>query len=230
MSILDQLDRKITKIGKDAIKKTKDVSESVMVTSLIKEEENKLKEEYQKIGKYFYESLRKSSDATIESLCQIIDGSKSKLEELNEQLRQLKKLVACPKCGTNNPIDALFCVGCGVKLESVDPIANSKERICSNCGLSLNEDQMFCTNCGTKYVEKVEPIKKELVIDEKVQIEKTNKCLNCGAELEENQKFCNKCGASCVEESIESENNICPDCGKKLKPNQKFCTGCGRKI
>lgn len=238
MSILDEFDRKITQISKGAIKKTKDVSESVKVSSLIRDEEVKLKEAYQKIGQYYYENMRNLSDEAIEILCKGIDERKSRLAEYNGQLRQLKKLITCSNCGTANPADALFCVGCGAKLKKEESAISYEQKVCPNCGMAMDEDQIFCTNCGTKYSKILKELKETPAptpsIDKQsiAPKEKANykRCRNCGAELDEKQKFCNKCGTPCKEVKGATDTIVCPDCGKVLKPSQRFCTGCGRKM
>lgn len=50
--------------------------------------------------------------------------------------------VACPKCGTANPVGAKFCNNCGTKLSSTTA--------CPNCGHENPPGAKFCNNCGTK--------------------------------------------------------------------------------
>jgi class 3 adenylate cyclase/ribosomal protein L40E len=45
----------------------------------------------------------------------------------------------CTKCNKDNPDDASFCEGCGVKLQL----------ICAECKASLSPDARFCKKCGT---------------------------------------------------------------------------------
>ncbi len=50
--------------------------------------------------------------------------------------------VACPKCGTANPVGAKFCNNCGSTLGSTVK--------CSNCGQDNPLGSKFCNNCGNK--------------------------------------------------------------------------------
>jgi membrane protease subunit (stomatin/prohibitin family) len=50
--------------------------------------------------------------------------------------------VACPNCGTANPVGAKFCNNCGKALS-----ATTK---CSNCGTENATGAKFCNNCGNK--------------------------------------------------------------------------------
>ena len=45
----------------------------------------------------------------------------------------------CTKCSNDNPTDALFCEGCGAKLEPV----------CATCNASVSPGALFCKKCGT---------------------------------------------------------------------------------
>ena len=51
----------------------------------------------------------------------------------------------CPKCGYENPSEALFCMKCGTKIE----------RKCPNCGAEYPEEALFCIKCGAKLVDTV---------------------------------------------------------------------------
>ena len=44
----------------------------------------------------------------------------------------------CSTCGTENPVDAKFCNGCGASLV----------RLCAACGTSNSPGARFCSECG----------------------------------------------------------------------------------
>lgn len=48
----------------------------------------------------------------------------------------------CTNCGTESPVDAVFCFNCGNKFQDLSK--------CPNCGNEINRGDLFCTNCGTK--------------------------------------------------------------------------------
>ena len=54
----------------------------------------------------------------------------------------------CPKCQADNPLEALFCMKCGAKLE----------RKCSHCGTEFPKDAIYCMKCGNKLVSQAGPI------------------------------------------------------------------------
>ena len=53
----------------------------------------------------------------------------------------------CPKCQFDNPLEALFCMKCGVKLE----------RKCSHCGTEFLEEAIFCIKCRKRLVAEAVP-------------------------------------------------------------------------
>lgn len=74
----------------------------------------------------------------------------------------------CPKCGSELPSNAKFCLECGTKIESLA----ENEIICPACGKKTPKGK-FCMECGQPLV---------------------NKCPNCGAEVPQGGKFCLECG------------------------------------
>ena len=75
--------------------------------------------------------------------------------------------VACPNCGTLNPVGAKFCNNCGTAIP--------QGITCGNCGAQLPAGSKFCHVCGAK-------------------IGGAKTCSNCHADLPDGAKFCNNCG------------------------------------
>ncbi|MDD3369387.1 MAG: zinc ribbon domain-containing protein [Lachnospiraceae bacterium] len=61
----------------------------------------------------------------------------------------------CPHCQTINSESAVFCIGCGQKLEQPIPVApvKMKSYFCTECGTAYDEGSIFCTSCGHKLVD-----------------------------------------------------------------------------
>lgn len=77
-------------------------------------------------------------------------------------------MVACPKCGVQNPQTNKFCSGCGAKL-------GAATTPCLKCKAEIPEGTKFCPECGT-------------------QVGGSKKCASCGAEVHATSKFCPECG------------------------------------
>lgn len=74
----------------------------------------------------------------------------------------------CPVCGmySTSP-DALFCIGCGSRLEAVvnteehntdNKEKNIQVKICPSCGADNNSDSLFCSECGTRLNQEAEHV------------------------------------------------------------------------
>ncbi len=81
----------------------------------------------------------------------------------------------CPLCGTANPAQARFCLGCGQLLVG--------GLVCTVCHTLLPAHARFCFHCGAIVVPPV------------------TVCLKCGAGIAPGQAQCNQCGAPVVQSS-----------------------------
>jgi len=59
----------------------------------------------------------------------------------------MKKTIACPGCGSQNPADQQFCGSCGAKLAGE---AEQQTIMCPGCGSQNPASQQFCGSCGAK--------------------------------------------------------------------------------
>lgn len=74
----------------------------------------------------------------------------------------------CPKCGKALPVNAKFCMECGIRIEQLA----EGEMLCPVCGKKTPKGK-FCMECGAPLIRK---------------------CPNCGAEVPNGGKFCLECG------------------------------------
>ncbi len=57
----------------------------------------------------------------------------------------------CPRCATDNDVNASRCVTCGIALETVGAATDSTAAdSCKRCGITLNGKSKFCPECGQK--------------------------------------------------------------------------------
>ena len=71
----------------------------------------------------------------------------------------------CPKCGVENPQDAVFCSACGERIDG--------KKHCMKCGKLIDEKNVYCNYCGTRQDGKTV-------------------CLKCGTAYK--GSFCPSCG------------------------------------
>jgi len=81
--------------------------------------------------------------------------------------------VKCPKCSTENPASAKFCLGCGHNLKKATAAPQAGQKECPECKALNPQNGKFCSSCGSKM---------ELV------------CKECNHKLLPGAKFCPNCG------------------------------------
>lgn len=127
MAFFNKFKETVADTSKMVAQKAKDVAEVTKLNGQISSEEAKIKEAYLAIGKrYFEENMGEVSDAYINDFT-IINEAKARISELQEQIKTIKGVFACPNCGAEVSTDSAFCSSCGTKIEV--PAAKEEETI-----------------------------------------------------------------------------------------------------
>lgn len=110
-------------------------------------------------------------------------------EENNTYVNSNQPEKICPVCGMHSTTpDALFCIGCGSRLEAVadteDQDTENKEedaqvKTCPSCGADNNLDSLFCAECGTRLDQETDHVEAGK-FDENVNLDE-----NVGADEDE---------------------------------------------
>ena len=92
-------------------------------------------------------------------------------EENNTYVNSNQPEKICPVCGMHSTTpDALFCIGCGSRLEAVadteeQDTENKEEdaqvKICPSCEADNNLDSLFCAECGTRLDQETECVESD---------------------------------------------------------------------
>lgn len=117
MAIIDNIKGTITKTGKTAVKKTKDLAGIAKITADIEETKGLIKGVYEEIGKKYCEIYDKETAgedfavnvATVENLTK-------RLEALRDERLALRGKVKCEGCGKGISDEYKFCPHCGTPL------------------------------------------------------------------------------------------------------------------
>ena len=142
MAILDDIGKKITDVGQ----MTKDIADVAKYNSMIMEEEKAIRELYEKIGEKYTAECSDSATGQFKEWTDAVAGSKQRIAEYREVIRNLKGITVCPACGTELDAGAAFCSVCGEKILREEP---SVERVpCVKCGAMVIRGSRFCTSCG----------------------------------------------------------------------------------
>lgn len=196
--MLENFGMKIRNVGKSAQKMT----ESFNINTQIEDKNKELKECYRQLGEMFYKQNKESVPDQYRGIFDKIEYLNQSVEQLHNQLQQVKGIRMCPQCGGMVEVNSNFCMKCGYSMPFKPLQAeNVKKKICYRCGMTNNEDAVFCIGCGIDlnlqnyYENKV--FRTEEYPDRMEESESNgykNICKICGADIKEGNQFCIKCG------------------------------------
>lgn len=192
---LTRLERKSHKQVRALYKKTKDTAETIKLNGMISDEEKRINNLFNEIGKTYFKLHAESYEPTFEQMILDIKASQANIENYSEQVKRLKGVVRCPNCGGEVPYGAPFCSSCGSKMNTtITEVSGSSSNInrCAKCGAVATSDNAFCTNCGSK-LEKIVP-EQSIPASESGVVSPDTICPSCGKRLTQNAVFCSGCG------------------------------------
>ena len=123
MDFLDNLGKKLTNAGQSAAQKTKDVADIAKLTAEVSTEERKLNDCYVAIGKLYVSLHHDDYESEFEKYFKFVKVYEGKIEECKQQIKDIKGIVTCEKCGADIPVGSLFCGKCGAPV----PQSNTEE-------------------------------------------------------------------------------------------------------
>ena len=121
MSFFDNLGQKLNDVGQTTIKKTKDLADTAKMNLEISEEERKISDAHEQIGKWYAAKHRMQADPEIQNWMDAIFASEAKIKACRDNLGQIKGETSCPQCGASIAADAQFCPNCGQKIVPQQP-------------------------------------------------------------------------------------------------------------
>lgn len=146
MGFLDNLGKTLSDASQGAIQKGKEFADVAKFNSLISEEEKKIKNVYEQLGRKYVELKGESPEEDFKEYIGALNTSFDKIKEYQKNLIELKGVTNCPNCGAEVQIGAMFCPVCGTKMDLQQADASVKR--CGDCGAVIPEGSKFCTTCG----------------------------------------------------------------------------------
>lgn len=116
MELFDKLGDTIVSVSKDATQKAKDISELARIRMEIRSKQDYLNKLFLEIGKIYYDAHKNDEEKEFKEQMLLVKDAQEVLEELKQQLGQIKGMVKCTECGQDMPIEADYCSKCGTKL------------------------------------------------------------------------------------------------------------------
>ena len=122
MAFFDELGKKISQAGQNAVQKGKELADIAKINSAVYDEEKKIDDNYREIGKLYFSLRGKNPDVDFAAMVAAIHESENKIGEYKQQLKDIKGVVCCEKCGAEVSSNAAFCSACGAPMPVVKPV------------------------------------------------------------------------------------------------------------
>lgn len=126
MAFFEDLGKKLTKVGEATAQKTKEVAEFTKLKAKILDIQNKLDKAYVEVGKKYIEVHPANEGDEMKYVVDAVYALEDQLKELRKQLQDLKGMVKCNVCGSENDGEAVFCSKCGAELKNDEVIIEAE--------------------------------------------------------------------------------------------------------
>lgn len=142
----------MSRMAQNAMVKSKEMAEITRLNVEISNLDQKLRENYSKLGEYVIDNpalLAGSEDETITQICQAVAEIKEKMAQCQQQILDIRNVNICPNCGAEVNRTSKFCDRCGTEMDR-SVLQQSAQPVCPGCGEPVDADAVFCGNCGAK--------------------------------------------------------------------------------
>lgn len=154
MGFFDGISKKVSETTTSLQETTSKIQRESKCKKTISENNSKIEELYNEIGKKVYENRQIDEGLMIwvEDRTQRIDSMLNENEELKKEILKLNNKKVCPNCRAEIDISTTFCPQCGKEQEKVEvePFIPNGKRKCSGCNEIIDDKNVFCPNCGAK--------------------------------------------------------------------------------
>ena len=223
MAFFDDLGKKISYAGQTAVQKTKDMTELAKLNENIAAEEKKISSSHYQIGKLYAAMHAYDYEDDFEGFMMTIRDAETKIQQYRQQIKDIKGIERCEKCGADVATDAAFCSTCGAPMPRKAEVQVENAVRCPFCGQMMEEDMRFCIACGHAMVDMKAP-QKEPLQEESLQ-EEEGTVLLMKEELPTEVKLPSESA-----DAEQTQEKFCTQCGAELSEGLLFCTECGARI
>jgi len=182
-----QFTKKVTSTSGDLLKTTK-------LSMSVSTEQNNLKNLYLEIGKKVHEIYRYGGNLGkfFDEKYMELEASERKIEELKEQIAQIKGVRECSKCGKTAERTAEFCPKCGIRFGVIGEAAHTPPpELAPATDYAPTAPPLEASSAPTPPISIHSPAQLEAAATPEPA---THRCRVCGMENDINTKFCLSCG------------------------------------
>ncbi|MDY3225212.1 MAG: zinc ribbon domain-containing protein [Candidatus Faecousia sp.] len=128
MALWDTIGKKASAATGKAVQQAKNLAEVARLHGLVAEEEKTRDDAYLQIGKLYAASHADDAEPEYAGLIAQAAEAQRKIEVLGGQIRDMRGVTCCEKCGAEVPKDAAFCSACGAAI----PKAKVVDGVCDD--------------------------------------------------------------------------------------------------
>ena len=118
MDLFDKLSDTIVSAGKEVSQKAKGMTDVAKLQYEIKTKEDFVNTKYRELGEQYYMAHKDDEDLENEAF-EEIEIALQRIQDIKEEIMDLKGAKACPKCGAKVAENASFCSVCGAKVNDM---------------------------------------------------------------------------------------------------------------
>lgn len=192
MAFFDDIGKKLSQTGQGMVQKTKEMADVAKLNSSIADEEGKINNNYYLIGKLYVSMHTVDCEDDFRGMISDIEASEAKISEYRQQIKAIKGVVRCEKCGAEVANNISFCSACGNPMPQRETCNTENKEKCESCGAWVNKGMRFCTVCGKPM--KLTVVESTADTAEAQPTVQQKFCPNCGTRVENDAVFCAECG------------------------------------
>lgn len=117
MAFLDEVRKGLSNTGKQVVKKTKEITDTVQLKSQISAEKETIQRLYAAVGKQVFDAATEEDEKRFFTEFASLRKSLKKKEELEETLAGLDGCIYCSECGARIERTSVYCSHCGAKVD-----------------------------------------------------------------------------------------------------------------
>lgn len=256
MAFLDNLGKKVSEAGQQAVQITKDVADTGRLNAEIAEAEKAIDGLYREIGKKYVNRCREDPGSEFAELMQKVDTEQAKIRACRLQIGKIKGVQFCEACGAEVELGAAFCGECGAAMPE-QHLPDGCVR-CPHCNAAIKKGVRFCTQCGHAMPQRQEPepvpeaegVEMSVSASEPIQ-EAKPETRTAPQPADESQptpkqpvadsksafdipvsasKAVQQAPASAFPGASQEPGRVCPACGASVEVGMRFCTECGHPM
>jgi len=115
--IFDKVGKTLSETGKVVGEKAKMAGEFAKLNAKIIGSERSISENYTVLGKFYYDTYKDSPAEGASEAVANITAAFDTISDMKAQLRALRGVIECPKCGVDSPLENDYCGKCGTFIE-----------------------------------------------------------------------------------------------------------------